>query len=44
MASEARMIGYELLKTGTLVSFRIVAERTGRGRVRPAAVTEVCPR
>jgi hypothetical protein len=26
MASEARMIGYELLKTGTLVSFRIVEE------------------
>jgi hypothetical protein len=26
MASEARMIGYELLQTGTLVSFRIVEE------------------
>jgi hypothetical protein len=26
MASEAQMIGYELLKTGTLVSFRIVEE------------------
>jgi hypothetical protein len=26
MASEARMIEYELLKTGTLVSFRIVEE------------------
>ena len=26
MASEARMIAYELLKTGTLVSFRIVEE------------------
>ena len=26
MASEARMIGYEPLKTGTLVSFRIVEE------------------
>jgi hypothetical protein len=26
MTSEARMIGYELLKTGTLVSFRIVTE------------------
>src|SRR5262245_13293243 len=26
MTSEARMIGYELLKTGTLVSFRVVAE------------------
>jgi hypothetical protein len=26
MASEARMIGYELLKTGALVSFRVVEE------------------
>src|SRR5215470_15527344 len=26
MTTEARMIGYELLKTGTLVSFRIVTE------------------
>jgi hypothetical protein len=26
MASEAQMIGYELLKTGTLATFRIVAE------------------
>ena len=26
MASEAQMIGYELLKTGALVSFRIVEE------------------
>lgn len=26
MVSEARMIGYELLKTGTLVSFRIVEQ------------------
>jgi hypothetical protein len=26
MTTEARMIGYELLKTGTLVSFRIVSE------------------
>jgi hypothetical protein len=26
MTGEARMIGYELLKTGTLVSFRIVSE------------------
>jgi hypothetical protein len=26
MASEAQMIGYELLKTGTLVSFRTVEE------------------
>src|ERR1700693_438255 len=26
MTSEARMIGYELLKTGTLVSFRIITE------------------
>jgi hypothetical protein len=29
MASEAQMIGYGLLKTGTLVSFRIVDEITG---------------
>lgn len=26
MASEAQMIGYELIKTGSLVSFRIVEE------------------
>ena len=26
MTSEARMIGYELLRTGTLVSFRIITE------------------
>lgn len=26
MTSEARVIGYDLLKTGTLVSFRVVAE------------------
>jgi len=26
MTSEARMIGYDLLKTGTLVSFRVLAE------------------
>ena len=47
MANEARMIGYELLKTGTLVSFRIVEEEVlsapERGRGRPAAATEICP-
>jgi len=26
MTSEARVIGFELLKTGTLVSFRVVTE------------------
>jgi len=28
MTSEARMIGYELLKKGVLVSFRILEEET----------------